>query len=100
MGAEQGAQALEGAGAGRELIAGGAGRADRGAGAAAGADRRVDVDDVAGGGDGAGGADVEAARAAGLAAARMGADLAAVLHVARLVELAEDRKSTRLNSSH
>src|SRR3546814_17025604 len=52
--------------------------------------RSVDVDDVAGGGDGAGGADVEAARAAGLAAARMGADLAAVLHVARLVELADE----------
>src|SRR3546814_16753382 len=45
---------------------------------------------VAGGGDGAGGADVEAARGAGLAAARMGADLAAVLHVARLVELADE----------
>src|SRR5512133_1354104 len=75
---------------GRQRIFRRAGRTDRGAAAAAGADIWIDCDVIAGGRDGAGRADVEAAGAADDTRARMRAELGVEIDEARLVELADE----------
>ena len=89
IGGQQRAQSLQQAVAGRQLIGGRPGRADRSAGATAGADLRVDLHRVAGRDDGRGRTDVQAAGAAGLTAAGMSAEAAVEPDVARFFELAE-----------
>ena len=87
---EEGAQPLHQGIGWRHCISSGAGRADRSALAAAGTDRRVDRDMVAGGGDGAGRAEIEAAPAADDLRARMGAQVIGEIDVARLVEIPDE----------
>ena len=66
-------------------------RADGGASAAAGAEVRFDLDMVAIGADRAGGAHVQALRAAGFAGAPVRADPFAILREARLAEFTDHR---------
>ena len=74
----------------RQRIGRRAGRADRGALAATGADIGVDGDRIAGGRDRARRAEIEAARAADDARARMGAEVGGEVDVARFVEGADE----------
>ena len=89
VGQEKGAQAFEQRFGARQGVGGGSRGADGGAGTAAGADERVDGDVVAVRRDGSGRADVQAAGAAGLLVAGMGAQLGAVIDVAGLVEFSD-----------
>src|SRR5690606_18714933 len=73
----------------RERVGDGAGRADGGTAAAAHAQEGFDADRVALRSDGAGGADVDAGRAAGLAVATVRADPRLVAEVPGLLELAD-----------
>lgn len=86
---EKGAEAFEQGFGTRQGVGGCSSRADGGAGTAAGADERVDRDVVAVRRDRSGRADVQAAGAAGLLVAGMGAQLGAVIDVAGLVEFSD-----------
>ena len=90
IGGEQRAQPAHQRVGRRQRIGGGAGRADGGALPATGADMGVDRDVIAGGRDGAGRAEVEAAGAADDLGARMRAEVLGEGDVARLVEGADE----------
>ncbi len=82
----------------RQCVSGGPGRADRGALPATRADMLVDGDVIAGRRDRAGRAEIEAARAADDARARMRAEIRGEGDIARLVERADEvaRREHRL----
>src|SRR5260370_1216809 len=90
IGAQQRAQPLAERARCRQRVGCGAGRADTVAGAATTAEIGVDRHGVAIGADRRGGADIEAARAAGLARARMRAQRGGEIDIARLLELADE----------
>ena len=97
---EEGAQAPhQGIGRGHR-VTGGAGRADRSALAAAGADCGVDCDTVAVGSDGPRRAEIETPPAADDVRARMGAEVIGEIDVARLVEISDEIAGAQHRPEH